>query len=294
MTTKSTVRIDYALPGDSVYQARLYPPVKVVQPTKFALIHDDPPKTTAEIIKHFTQSSLKNDGIQIVLDTLRVYQDNKLWHIRFDVDPEFAENARQFAAMHQKLMDKDHAGQAINGVDAMSNMPGAWNPMDGYPVNENTEDGDCKWHLFLPLGMPIVNQKAVTLLHYPPYVAMRNLDYLHNMTIDRWQRLLRGVGLPSKKYSLYNTFVDVNPIAAPGSGQSEYNNDYFPVMMASVFFDAPSKGRGYIRWMLEALLNPPQNEATPTLSRFWSVGRRSTTRRRRPGSECVSRARCRR
>ena len=264
MKTEKSVHIDYTLPGEPDYQARLYPPVDTVQPTPFARIHDDPPKTTGEIIKHFTESSLCNDGIPFVPDTLEAYQDaKKLWHIRFDVAHEIADTARQFAAMHQKLMDEDHAGQAINGVDAMKNMPGAWNPMDGSPVNENSEDGLCKWHLFLPLGMPMVNQKAVTLLHYPPYVAMRNLDYLHNMTIERWQRLLKGVGLSPREYSLYNTFVDVNPIAAPGSGQSEYPNDYFPVMMASVFFDAPSEGRGYIGSMLEALLNPPHNERNP-------------------------------
>jgi hypothetical protein len=264
MTTKRTVPIDYALPGDCDYQARLYPPVGVVQPGKGSPIYHDPPKTTAEIIEHFCKSSLDTDGIPFQAGTLKAYQDERgLWRIRFDVAPNIADNARQFEAMHQMQMDEDHAGQAMNGVDALKRTPGAWNPMAGFPVNRNSADGDCKWHLFLPLGMPMVNQKAVTLLHYPPYEAMQNLDYLHNMTLERWQRLLKAVGLPENEYSLYNTIVDVNPIAAPGSGQSEYNNDYFPVMMASSFFDAPSAGRGYIRSMLEALLNPPHNDKNP-------------------------------
>lgn len=264
MTTKRNVTIDYALPGDADYQSRLYPPVSVVQPAKGSPIHHDPPKTTAAIIEHFTRSSLDTDGIGFTAGSLKAYQDaNALWRIRFSVAPKVEANARQFAAMHRRLMDEAHAGQAINGVEAMKGMPGAWNPMAGYPVNKSASDGDCKWHLFLPLGMPMVNQRAVTLLHYPPYTAMQNLDYLHNMTLQRWQRLLKGVGLPEAEHWLYDSFLDVNPVAAPGSGQSEYNNDYFPVMMASAFFDAPSVGRGYIRAMLEALLDPPHNAMNP-------------------------------
>ncbi|MEN8131607.1 MAG: hypothetical protein ABFS45_15725, partial [Pseudomonadota bacterium] len=226
-STVGSVRIDYALPGDRDYQARLYPPVDAVQPEKGSAIYAAPPKTTAGIIEHFTGSSLDTDGIGFEPDTLKAYQDDLgLWRIRFDVAAGVADNARQFAAMHRLLMDEGHAGQALNGVDAMKATPGAWNPMAGFPVNNNHADGDCKWHLFLPLGMPMVNQRAVTLLHYPPYVAMQNLDYLHNMTLERWQRLLKAVGLPESEHSLYDTILDVNPIAAPGSGQSEYNNDY--------------------------------------------------------------------
>jgi phospholipase C len=260
--TNGTVLIEYALPGDRDYQARLYPPVEEVKPEKDSPLFDNPPTTMAQIIEYFTRSSLDTDGIPFEPNTLKASQnDQGHWNVRFEVAPEVADNAWQFVTMHQTLMDENHAGQAMNGVDALKETPGAWNPMAGYPVNRS--DGLCRWHLLLPLGMPMVNHKAVTLLHYPPHVAMRNLDYLHNKTLERWQRLLDAVGIPESEHSLYNNIVDVNPIAAPGSGQSEYNNDYFPIMMASSFFDAPSLNRNYIRAMLDSLLNPPHNEGNP-------------------------------
>ena len=93
---------------------------------------------------------------------------------------------------------------------------------------------------------------------------MKHADYLHNVTLQRWQNLLSCVGVAEPW--LYDTFVDVNPIAAPGSGESEYPNDYMPIMLASAFFDSESvpgpdgkqMSANYIRAMLEELLNPPR------------------------------------
>jgi hypothetical protein len=55
----------------------------------------------------------------------------------------------------------------------------------------------------------------------------------------------------------------VNPIAAPGSGESEYPNDYFPINLTSLFFDNDALGMTYVRSMLELMLNPPANAANP-------------------------------
>ena len=96
--------------------------------------------------------------------------------------------------------------------------------MAGYPVNGN--DGPSQWVPCLPLGMPVANHRAVMLLHYPPIVAYRNADYLKNMTLQRWKQILLCAGVDRPE--LYHSIIDVNPIAAPGSGESEYANDFFP------------------------------------------------------------------
>lgn len=179
------------------------------------------------------------------------------YEIEFQPKPGYEKAARQYAAVLPRLMDKEHAGQAINGSKSCQETPGCWNPMEGYTVNRR--DGKVRWHLFLPLGMPIVNQRSVTLLHYPPFVALQKADYLDNMTLKRWQRLLMSVGIPEDEHWLYDNILDVNPIAAPGSGQSEYPNDYLPIMLSSVYFDSPEKKSDYIRQMLDASLNPEHN-----------------------------------
>jgi hypothetical protein len=107
----------------------------------------------------------------------------------------------------------------------------------------------------------MVNHRAVTLLHYPPIVALKEADYLHNNTLIRWKRLLKCIDVEND--NLYHTIIDVNPIAAPGSGESEYPNDFFPINLTSLFFDNEREGLDYVRSMLELLLDPPANAGSP-------------------------------
>lgn len=252
-----TTLVEYDLPGDAAYQAKLYPPPGLLAPGLGL-------QTPEQVIAHFTKSSLDTDGIEIAADSLEVMDidGSGRYRIRFAPLAGFEAAARQYATVHPLLLDAEHAGQAINGAEACRATPGCWNPMAGYPVNRS--DGEAKWHLFLPLGMPMVNHKAVTLLHYPPYVALRNADYLHNMTLQRWQRLLLAAGIAEREHWLYDNILDVAPIAAPGSGQAEYPNDYLPIMLSSVYFDHPEQGRNYLKAMLDTALNPAHNADNPS------------------------------
>lgn len=259
--------VEYDLPGGADYQKKLYPPPDVLDnPISVYYSPSGEPLTKPrevsltsyeDVVGHYTLSSLCADGIRIRAGSLQVLNRDGKHTVRFETDDPVGQ---QYATMHPRLLDEDHAGQAISGVEACKATPGAWNPMAGFHVNRR-EVSD--WALFLPLGMPMVNQRAVTLLHYPPYVAMQSADYLHNMTLQRWQNLLKCVGLEGPEHWLYDTFLDVNPIAAPGSGESEYPNDYFPIMLASTFFDDEKGNRNYIRSMLDILLNPEHNDDNP-------------------------------
>lgn len=247
--------IQYSLPGDKNYQERIYPDPRLLDPAIRVKL-----KRYEDVVAHFTASSLAEDGILIREGSLSVTGGGAAGYtVSFEPLPSSAAQAEQFAAMHVRMLDAEHAGLALRGADACRQTP-AWNPMAGYPVNGT--DGPSEWLPCLPLGMPIANHRAVTLLHYPPIVAYRSADYLHNATLRRWAQLLRSVGIDEPQR--YHAILDVNPIAAPGSGESEYPNEYFPINLTSLFFDDERRGHTYVRSMLELMLNPPANAASPT------------------------------
>jgi hypothetical protein len=246
--------ITYSLPGSREYQEALYPNPALLDPAVKL-------KTYEDVIAHMTASSLEQDGIQIQDKSLKVTTGpagQSGYRIAFEPLPQFIAQAEQFAAIHQVMLDENHAGLALAGADACRKTP-IWNPMAGYPVNGS--DGPSEWLPCLPLGMPFVTHRAVTLLHYPPIVAYRSADYLNNNTLKRWKQLLICVGVNEPER--YHAILDVNPIAAPGSGESEYPNDYFPIGLTSQFFDNEPAGLNYVPAMLELMLNPPANAANP-------------------------------
>jgi len=247
--------ISYRLPGTKQYQQRIYPNPEQLDPNTRVKL-----KTYENVIAHFTASSLAEDGIEIADGSLTVFKKRSTtgYTISFEPKPQFVAQAKQFAAMHVAMLDKKHAGLALDGADACRNTA-AWNPMAGYPVNSS--DGPSDWVPCLPLGMPIVNHRAVTLLHYPPIVAYRTADYLNNNTLRRWAQVLKCTGIDQP--TRYHAIIDVNPIAAPGSGESEYPHDYFPINLTSLFFDNEQRKLGYLRAMLDLTLNPPGNETNP-------------------------------
>ncbi|MEJ8813332.1 hypothetical protein WKW77_19750 [Variovorax ureilyticus] len=247
----------YPLPGSRAYQERLYPDPALLDPATRAKLKLE---THEDVIAHFTKTSLDEDGIQIEPGSLTVTKGTggTGYMVGFRALPAFAQQAEHFAAMHVAMLDARHAGLALDGCDACRETP-AWNPMAGFPVNRS--DGPSEWLPCLPVGMPVANHQAVTLMHYPPIVAYRTANYLNNMTLRRWAQILQctGIGSPER----YHAILDVNPIAAPGSGESEYPNDYFPISLTSMFFDNDARGLTYVRSMLELMLNPPSNAENP-------------------------------
>jgi phospholipase C len=253
--------IKYALPGDKEYQQQLYPepnPDGVDDPNRL-----DPRlglKTYNDVIAHFTKSSLERDGIEIEHDSLSVTESARGYTVSFEPKLKFATEAKHFKKRHVQMLDHEHAGLALRGVEECRKTP-AWDPMAGYKVKPTQPKS--QWRLFLPLGLPIVNHRAVTLLHYPPTIAYRNADYFKAPTAQHWMQVVKCCVPPDVRPECYQLIIDVDPIAAPGAGESEYENDYFPINLTSLFFDNDKKGLTYVRSMLELMLNPPHNEGNP-------------------------------
>ncbi|MEL7514463.1 MAG: hypothetical protein AAGK03_07625 [Pseudomonadota bacterium] len=204
------------------------------------------------VIAHYTRNSLLADGFSTPTASVQ-RTDNQYW-IEIAADQDEGALAT-FAEHHRQTFSVDTVGKAIVGRDLLKDF-GVWNPMEGYPVNGDSDDGKCKWHLFPPLGLNVMGQRGLLLMHYPPWQVLQQGTFLDCMTMHRWDTVLRASGIPEDEVSFFRTIVDVNPIAAPGAGQSEYPNDYFPIMMASAFFDGPDD-RDYIRTMLKLYLNGP-------------------------------------
>lgn len=141
---------------------------------------------------------------------------------------------------------------ALQGIKACQGSKTCWEPSDANLTCAGP------WQFYLPLGLPMLAQKMVMLLHYPPYTALQQSDYLNNATLNRWQRLLGSVGVASNDTTLYTTTVDIFPIAAPGSGET----GCFPTANAMNFFGP--KGSKYIPTMLQALVIPAATTASPT------------------------------
>lgn len=236
--------VNYAL-GKVDDISPLYPPVDQLDPAVGL-------KNDCELIGHYTLSSLTLDGFED--PTCKVTKADDAYQLEIGASAD-AQALQDFAQRHAAMMSPQIGGKALAGMRLMQDL-GVWNPMSGFPVNNSPTDGVCQWNIFLPLGMGILNHKALMLLHYPPWQALREASYLNNMTLQRWVRLLAAAGISDEESRCYKTIMDVNPVAAPGSGQSEYANDYFPIMMSSAFFDS-GDGRDYIRSMMELLLNPP-------------------------------------
>ncbi len=93
----------------------------------------------------------------------------------------------------------------------------------------------ASWRSFLPLGLALRQQHSVQLLHFPPTTALLTMDYLGDATSERWQGLLNVNGVRNDSAALYETIVDVVPIAAPDtSGNSLPVPPYVPYAQAQL------------------------------------------------------------
>ena len=211
--------------------------------------------TYSDVISHYTASSLKADGIGDPNNNkVLVGTDSGEYKISIDCEAS-SETLAAFGERHAKIFNSDHATKAIRGMELLKEMK-VWNPMKDYNVNGSPTDGTSKWSLYPPLGLNVIGQKGLLLMHYPPWACLYKATFDNAITMNRWTQLLTCSGVAAEDISRFKTIIDINPIAAPGSGESEYPNDYFPIMMASGFFDG-APDRDYIKSMLELYLSPP-------------------------------------
>ena len=119
-----------------------------------------------------------------MFDDVRVeFDDNKgVYVVTIETsDP----NASLYSTVHFK--STQNYVQAYIGAEKCMNTDDCW--------NKNNTHKDEPWALLLPLGLPMIMQRSVLLLNYPPTDALTEKDYLNNFTMNRWSNVLKAVGI---------------------------------------------------------------------------------------------------
>ena len=230
------VTYTYSLPSiDTVKQ--IYPDVSWL-PKPYDKYYEN--STLEQTIAEFTGDSLRRDGISVesVSASLDYANDRVLVTIVSDDS-----KAIHYEVTHPKFLE--NYAQALKGVAKCQETDDCW--------SHHEDDPNEPWAFFPQFGLPMTQQRTILMLNYPPASALTGKDYLNTFTMSRWTRLLEGVGVPNP--TLFETIVDVRPIAAPGSGASQY------LPNAQTYFNDPSGKTGgyYIDPQLNLMLNPAWN-----------------------------------
>lgn len=202
--------------------------------------------TLEDVVQLFTESSLKRDGI--AFDAVTVKPDGS-GDVVVTIDSNDS-NAALYESVHPQFIANNFA--ALQGARKCMDQTGCW--------NKNNTRKDQPWAFFPQFGLPMAMQRSVLMLNYPPATALTGKDYLDTFTMKRWTRVLSKVGIDDP--TLYETIVDVRPIAAPGSGTSSNLPD------AQTYFNDPTGKTGgyYINPQLALMLDAnPSSAASQTL-----------------------------
>ena len=93
-------------------------------------------------------------------------------------------------------------------------------------LKDDNKWNDEEWRLFLPHGLAISNHRSVQLLHFPPDYSLPHQDYLGSKTSKRWESLLTLNDVPPEEVTLYESIIDIAPIAAPASAGETLSQTY--------------------------------------------------------------------
>ena len=190
-----------------------------------------------DVIKLFTESSLRRDGISFASVTVNTDLRTSSYVVSIVSDDP---NVVAYEVVHPQFIANYNA--ALQGVNKCKQQSDCW--------NRNNTHEDEPWAFFPQFGLPMAMQRSVLMLNYPPSTALTGQDYLKTFTMNRWTRVLDAVGIHNP--TLFETIVDIRPIAAPGSGTSQNLPD------AQTYFNDPSGTTGgyYINPQLSLMVEP--------------------------------------
>ncbi len=193
-------------------------------------------ESLADTIAHYTTQTTQRDGMPNL--TVGVERSGDQYSARIKSSYyrvfDYKERLPAFLAIGQKAVD----------ATAQLRKDGKWN--------------DKEWRMYLPLGLAMVDQRSVQLLHFPPDYSLPEQDYLGSKTSQRWESLLELNGVAAADVTRYEAIVDIAPIAAPASAGNS--------LEATYTYYAP-----YAHGMLEFLTKRQKGTARPVVAYGYPV-----------------------
>src|SRR5262245_16208809 len=169
------------------------------------------PSLAATVVRYFAQT-LARDGLAAKGATcsIRVQGPDTAPFYVLELEgparlsPAFAEYA---VRLPQFL---DHGWDALTCVVPMLKAKGLWDPSPDPGPNYRP------WRFYLPLGLPMIRQRALQFFHYPPIRLLETFqDYLYDPVPFRCEELLMANGVRTRSEAqLYEAVIDATPIAA--------------------------------------------------------------------------------
>lgn len=194
------------------------------------------PQSLTDTLSHYTRQSAERDAMPDLAVTV--------WNDLGTYTATIRSSNWQVLDYNRRLPRFLAIGQLGVQATAQLKADGLWN--------------DKEWRFFLPLGLALVEQRSVQLLHFPPDYSLPDQDYLGSKTSQRWESLLQENGVPADEVTLYEAIVDIAPIAAPASAGKTLEATY-PYYAA------------YAKRMLEFLLQRDQGAARPVVAYGYPV-----------------------
>lgn len=211
----------------------------------------DSSETLRETILHWFCQTLERDGLKARGAVADLLLNSEEYLLQLSGPDELAGEFERYGKRLPALLQ--NGWEALTTTIPKLKQEGRWNP------EQSTES----WRFFLPLGLPMVNQRSLQFFHYPPIRLLDPMrDYLYDPVPVRWEELLEANGVASQQEArLYETVVDATPIAAgddQGSKKSPEGDPHWGLIPIQYFHH-------YQRALVQLLLNSSSGHAGYTI-----------------------------
>lgn len=198
-----------------------------------------------DTVLHWFRLTLDRDGLAAQGASASIDTQNDDLALILDGPPHTKPALTQYAARLPAFLEI--GWQAISTVVPKLKESGKWDPSPDPPPYH-------PWRPFLPLGMAMLNQRALLFFHYPPIRLLDTYqDYLNDPVPVRYSELLAINGVGHAEVPLFNTVIDGAPIAADDAQGSKrvrgFKGGLIPI---GSFHD-------YQRQLVQLLLNDAAN-----------------------------------
>jgi deoxyribonuclease-2 len=169
------------------------------------------PWTLADTVKHWVDLTLVRDGLAAQGAQASVSIGRSGYLLTLDGPPALQTQLMQYAVRLPRFLE--NGWQALTTVVPTLQAFGRWDPSPDAPAPGSPPY--APWRFFLPLGMAMLNQKALLFFHYPPIRLLdTNQDYLNDPVPVRCAELLAANGVTANDLPLFNRVMDATPIGA--------------------------------------------------------------------------------